>query len=88
MTMSKGQSKQLKLSGAKKVTWKSSKKSVATVSRKGKVTAKKKGSAVITAKANGKSYKCNVTINQPTKKNNDILIVYFFPDRNNKIGGK
>ena len=77
MTMSKGQSRQLKLSGAKKVTWKSSKKSVVTVSKKGKVTAKKKGSAVITAKSNGKSYKCNVTVNQPTKKKNDILIVYF-----------
>lgn len=77
MTMSKSQSRQLKLSGAKKVTWKSSKKSVVTVSKKGKVTAKKKGSAVITAKSNGKSYKCNVTVNQPTKKKNDILIVYF-----------
>lgn len=77
MTLSKGQSKQLKLSGAKNVTWKSSKKSVAAVNKKGKVTARKKGSAVITAKANGKSYKCNVTVNQPSKKKNDILIVYF-----------
>lgn len=77
ITMSKGQTKQLKLSGAKKITWKSSKKSVVTVSSKGKIKAKKKGTAVITATAAGKKYRCNVTVNQPSKTKKDILIVYF-----------
>ena len=52
----------LKVKGAKgKVTWKSSKKSVATV-KKGKVTALKKGTAKITAKVRGKKYTCKVTV--------------------------
>ncbi|MEY8426885.1 Ig-like domain-containing protein [Lachnospiraceae bacterium 46-15] len=56
----------LKVSGtAKKVTWSSSKKSVATVSKTGKVTAKKKGTATITAKVSGKKYTCKVTVKQP-----------------------
>lgn len=45
-----------------KVTWKSSKKSVATVSSKGKVTAVKKGTATITATCNRKTYKCKITV--------------------------
>ena len=53
-----GKSKTLKLKGASgKVTWKSSKKSVATVSSKGVVKAKKAGIATITATNRGKSYK-------------------------------
>lgn len=56
----------LKVSGTKKkVTWSSSKKSVATVSKTGKVTAKKKGTATITAKVSGKKYTCKVTVKQP-----------------------
>lgn len=52
----------LKVKGAKgKVTWKSSRKSVATV-KKGKVTALKKGTAKITAKVRGKKYTCKVTV--------------------------
>ena len=47
---------------SKKVTWKSSNTSVATVSTSGKVTAKKAGTAVITATANGKSARCTVTV--------------------------
>ncbi|WP_373212707.1 Ig domain-containing protein [Ruminococcus sp. 5_1_39BFAA] len=50
----------------KKVTWKSSKPSVASVSSKGKVTGKKAGTAVITAKANGKTAKCTVTVKKKT----------------------
>ena len=53
----------LKVTGTKKkVTWSSSKKSVATVSSKGKVTAKKKGTATITAKVGSKKYKCKITV--------------------------
>lgn len=62
-TLYVGDSTTLKVSGTSKtVKWTSSKKSVATVSSKGKVTAKKEGSATITAKVNGKSYKCKVTV--------------------------
>lgn len=44
-----------------KVTWKSSNPKVAAVS-KGKITAKKAGKVTITAKANGKTAKCTVTV--------------------------
>ena len=56
----------LKVSGTtEKVTWSTSKKSVATVNSKGKITAKKKGTATITAKVSGKKYTCKVTVKQP-----------------------
>lgn len=58
-----GEKVTLKLKNWKKrVTWSSSKKSVATVSKKGVVRAKKKGKANITAKAGGKKYLCRVTV--------------------------
>ena len=45
------------------MTYKSSKKSVASVSSSGKITAKKKGKAVITVKTyNGKKAKLTVTV--------------------------
>lgn len=66
LSLLKGKTYTLKLSGTTaKVKWSSSKTSVATVSSKGKVTAKKKGTAVITATAGGKKYKCKVTVKQP-----------------------
>lgn len=46
----------------KKVKWSSSNKNVATVSSSGKVTAKKAGTATISAKVNGKTLKCKVTV--------------------------
>ncbi|MBO5522210.1 MAG: Ig domain-containing protein [Roseburia sp.] len=62
-TLIAGKTLQLKLKGAKgKISWNSSKKSVATVSKKGKVTAKKKGTATITAKNQGKKYTCKITV--------------------------
>lgn len=51
----------------KKVTWSSSKESVATVDQTGKVTAVSAGEAVITAAAGGKSATCTVTVNEVTK---------------------
>lgn len=51
-----------------KVTWKSSNKKIATVSSKGKVTAKKAGKVTITAKANGKTAKCTVTVKNKSWK--------------------
>lgn len=65
-TLLKGQSLQLKMRGTRsKVTWRTSRKSVATVSRKGKVTAKKKGSATITAIVRGKRYRAKITVEVP-----------------------
>lgn len=66
LTLVKGASKTLKISGtSSKVTWSSNKNSVAAVSSKGKVTAKKKGTAIITAKVNGKKYTCKVIVEAP-----------------------
>ncbi len=45
-----------------KITWKSSNTAVATVNSKGKVTAKKGGRTIVTATANGKTAKCNITV--------------------------
>lgn len=66
VTLIKGQTTTLKVTGTKKkATWYSSKKSVATVSSKGKVTAKKAGTAKITAKVNDKKYTCTVKVQEP-----------------------
>lgn len=55
----------LKLKNAKKkVTWKSSKKKVASVSAKGVVRGKSAGTAKITAKSNKKSYTCTVIVKE------------------------
>lgn len=62
----KGQTSKLKASNAAgKVSWSSSKKSVASVSGNGKVTAKKKGKAVITARAGADTKQCKVTVEEP-----------------------
>lgn len=67
-TLYAGEKKTLKLSGAKgKITWKSSKKSVAAVNSSGVVTAKKTGKCTITAKKSGKSYKCSITVKKLPK---------------------
>lgn len=57
----------------KRVTWSSSKKSVATVSGKGVVKAKKKGTAKITAKAGGKKYVCRVTVTKTSGYAAEVL---------------
>lgn len=62
----KGQKYKLKISNAtSKVSWSSSRKSVATVSSSGKVTARGKGKAVITAKVGAKKKTCKVTVEAP-----------------------
>lgn len=77
-----GDKYQLKLTGTKKkVTWKSSKTSVAKVSSKGMVTARAKGSATITATVSKKKYSCKIKVNKTfkvdktavsVKKNTDV----------------
>ncbi|MCH5266006.1 MAG: Ig-like domain-containing protein [Lachnospiraceae bacterium] len=62
-TIFTGEQLQLNLKGTKKkVTWKSSKKSVATVDKEGVVTGKKKGKCVIKASSGGKNYNCQLTV--------------------------
>lgn len=58
-----GKSKKIKVYGAtSSVKWSSKKKKVATVSNTGVVTAVKKGKTTVTAKVNGKTLKCKVTV--------------------------
>ena len=65
--MKKGQTKILKpvltpVTSQEKVTYASSKKSVAVVTSSRKITAKGKGTAVITVKSGKKMVKCKVTV--------------------------
>lgn len=58
-----GKTYKLKLKNyKKKIKWSTSKKAVATVSKKGNVKAKKAGTAIITAKAGKKKYRCKVQV--------------------------
>lgn len=68
-----------------KAKWSSSNTKVATVNSSGKVTGKKKGTAVITAKANGKTYKCKVTVLRPISKK--LLKFVEIPTAGNGFGG-
>nr|MBP3598334.1 Ig-like domain-containing protein [Eubacterium sp.] len=63
VTLRIGKTVRLKVSGTKeKITWRSSKKSVATVTSKGRVKAKKIGTAKIYASFAGKKLTCKVTV--------------------------
>ena len=57
----------IKNTSARKVKWKSSKKSVASVSKKGVVKARKVGKATITATIKGKKFQCKVTVISKTQ---------------------
>ena len=84
LTLNRGKSKTLKVIGtSKKVTWKSSDPTVATVSSKGKVKAKKKGSAKITAAIGASTLTCKITVN--TTKWDDILDSYQNDDSTNQL---
>lgn len=64
ISMTVGEKKKLSAKG-KVISWKSSKKSVATVSKKGVVTAKKAGTTTITAKTKKGSTKYSLTVAKP-----------------------
>ena len=77
VTIHVGESYKLKVKGTKKkVTWKSSKKSVVTVNKKGIIKGKKAGKSTITAKVGKKKLKCKVTVivkaNNPKKNNGNM----------------
>ena len=77
LTLVEGQSATLKLTGTKKtVTWKSNKKTVATVSKKGKVTAKAPGYATISATAGKTTKKCKVTVSVDYAKTYEYQVKY------------
>ncbi len=68
-TLKVGQTYQLKITGTKKkVTWKSSKKTVATVTSKGKVKAKAVGKTNITATVGKKKFTCKITVKDADNK--------------------
>ena len=70
LTLTKGKTYTLKttVTGTNKaVSWSSSNSSIASVDKNGKVTAKTKGTATITAKVDGASASCKVTVNEPAK---------------------
>lgn len=77
LTLSVGQSQKLKASKGGKVTWSSSKRSVASVNKKGIVKGKKTGKAIITARVSGKKLKCNVVVHKSSAEKKDVLVTYF-----------
>lgn len=65
LTMIKGQSRTLKITGLKKgqkITWKSSNSKIVTINKTGKLFAKSAGNATITAQVNGIRFVCKVKI--------------------------
>lgn len=71
ITMVKGQTKTLKMTGTtKRPTWSSKNKKIVKVSQKGKysakLTAKKKGNTYIYAKINSQTYSCKVKVENPS----------------------
>lgn len=80
LKIKKGKTKRLKLNNtSKKIVWKSSDRSVATVNRKGIVKAKEIGKCTITARAGGRRYQCSVQVcsgSSATSKYEEILKTY------------
>ncbi len=76
VSLAKGKSSALAVKGTtQKVTWSSSNKKVVTVSSAGKITAKKTGTAAVSAKVNGTTLKCKVTVTNPTISAKNLNLV-------------
>lgn len=77
LTMIKGQSRTLKITGLKKgqkITWKSSNSKIVAVNKAGKLQAKAKGSATITGTVSKKKYTCKVTVQAPKLNKTSITL--------------
>ena len=77
LTMIKGQSRTLKITGLKKgqkITWKSSNSKIVTVNKAGKLQAKAKGSATITGTVSKRKYTCKVTVQAPKLNKTSITL--------------
>lgn len=59
------------------ITWKSSKKSIATIDEYGKVTGIKPGETTITANADGSSAECSITVKLPTIQLNTASVTLY-----------
>ena len=77
LTMIKGQSRTLKITGLKKgqkITWKSSNSKIVAVNKAGKLQAKAKGSATITGTVSKRKYTCKVTVQAPKLNKTSITL--------------
>jgi len=71
VSIQKGKSVTLKLTGTKKqAVWSSGNKKIAAVNKNGKVTAKKAGSTKVTAKIGGRTYVCKVKVTDTAENKN------------------
>ena len=77
LTMIKGQSRTLKITGLKKgqkITWKSSNSKIIAVNKAGKLQAKAKGSATITGTVSKRKYTCKVTVQAPKLNKTSVTL--------------
>lgn len=79
ITMVKGQTKTLKLTGTTtRPTWSSKNSKIVKLKRNGKycakITAKKKGTTYICAKINKKSYKCKIKVEAPSINKKNVVL--------------
>ena len=77
LTMIKGQSRTLKITGLKKgqkITWKSSNSKIVAINKAGKLQAKAKGSATITGTVSKRKYTCKVTVQAPKLNKTSITL--------------
>ena len=77
LTMIKGQSRSLKITGLKKgqkITWKSSNSKIVAVNKAGKLQAKAKGSATITGTVSKRKYTCKVTVQAPKLNKTSVTL--------------
>lgn len=77
-----------KITGSsKRIVWKTSNKKIAAV-KNGKVTAKKSGRVTITAKANGITRRCEVTVKKPSLKVKSGMEIFLKKGKTAKISAK